>query len=110
VSTVQDGVVRTRRGLLNGADDHPVKPFQRQPVAGVGALPKAPHAKGGAVARSPLEIPLRRRVRWTVECGRPTTPAIRRGPQPVWRRASQMRSWSAAESMRGERRGRLERS
>jgi hypothetical protein len=52
----------------------------------------------------------RQSARWTVECGWPTIPAISRGPQPVRRRSSQIRSCSAAASSFGERCGRLERS
>jgi hypothetical protein len=45
-----------------------------------------------------------------VECGWPVQTVSRRGPQPVWRLAAQIRRCSRTGSRRGIRCGRLERS
>src|SRR5439155_5255796 len=65
---------------------------------------------GGRAAGSGREQPPRRSTWWTVECGRPTSSASRRGLQPVRRRSSQIRCSSAAGTCLGLVFGRLERS
>jgi hypothetical protein len=56
------------------------------------------------------ERPWRLSVACTVECGWPVSEPISRGPQPVRRRAAQIRCCSASESIRGLVIGREERS
>lgn len=65
-------------------------------------------ASFGAAGRR--ERPRRRGQRETVAWGMPVCDAIRRGPQPVLRRSSQMRSWTSAPVGEGRRCGAEERS
>src|SRR5947208_4969103 len=65
---------------------------------------------GSLTADGRRESPARLSTFQTVEWQKPVAPATRRGPQPVWRRQSQIRSCNSTASSRGERLGRLERS
>jgi hypothetical protein len=68
------------------------------------------HSKRRTASRGARGRPRRRSARCTVECTSSTSEAINLGPQPVRRRSSQTRSWSAAGSSLGLRLGREERS
>ena len=61
-------------------------------------------------SRAGREIPSRRSARQTVACACPVSPAISLGPQPLRRRAAQIRSCSSPGKSRGDRCGRDERS
>jgi hypothetical protein len=65
---------------------------------------------GSLTDRGGREMPARQSTFQTVEWANPVAPATSRGPHPVWRRHSQIRSASSADKSRGERCGRLDRS